>query len=115
MSTEHTPGPWWATQGCTGTWYVSTRRDRQPEDAPPSPYGAAITCAVGDHTETRTSGNEEANARLIAAAPDLLAALRSATFALESAVMLAGLHALAEPAANARAALNRFYGEDTTA
>jgi hypothetical protein len=75
MSTEHTPGPWWATQGCTGTWYVSTRRDHQPEDAPPSPYGAAITCVVGDHTETRTSGNEEANARLIAAAPDLLAAL----------------------------------------
>jgi len=59
--------------------------------------------------------NHAANARLMAAAPDLLAALRSATFALESAVMLAGLHALAEPAANARAALNRFYGEETNA
>lgn len=32
---------------------------------------------VGDHTEKRTSGNEKANAQLIAAAPDLLEALEN--------------------------------------
>ena len=36
-------------------------------------------------------------------------ALRDAAFALESAVMLAGIRALAEPAANARQALERYY------
>lgn len=36
-------------------------------------------------------------------------ALRDAAFALESAVMLAGIRALAEPAADARKALERYY------
>lgn len=36
-------------------------------------------------------------------------ALRDAAFALESAVMLAGIRALAEPAAAARMALERYY------
>lgn len=39
----------------------------------------------------------------------LAEALRNAAFALESAVMLAGIHALAEPAADARKALERYY------
>ena len=69
----------------------------------------------GGHAQGIDPDTLDREAVLVAAAPDLLAALRSATFALESAVMLAGLHALAEPAANARAALNRFYGEETDA
>ena len=39
----------------------------------------------------------------------LAEALRNASFALESAVMLAGIRALAEPAAAARQALERYY------
>ena len=39
----------------------------------------------------------------------LATALRDAAFALESAAMLAGIRALAEPAAAARQALERYY------
>lgn len=39
----------------------------------------------------------------------LAEALRDAAFALESAVMLAGIRALAEPAADARKALESYY------
>lgn len=39
----------------------------------------------------------------------LATALRDAAFALESAVMLAGIRALAEPAAAARKALASYY------
>jgi hypothetical protein len=103
MNTEHTPGPW--------TLEISdVPQTNKPFCGICGADGAGIVYAT-----LRAPGELIANARLIAAAPDLLAALRSATFALESAVMLAGLHALAEPAANARAALNRFYGEETNA
>jgi hypothetical protein len=103
MNTEHTPGPW--------TLEISdVPQTNKPFCGICGADGAGIVYAT-----LRAPGELIANARLIAAAPDLLAALRSATFALESAVMLAGLHAIAEPAANARAALNRFYGEETDA
>jgi hypothetical protein len=39
------------------------------------PHGAHLCMGIGDHTEERTCGNEEANALLIAAAPDLLEVL----------------------------------------
>ena len=94
MSTEHTPGPW-----------VVSKPSGNYIDAP----------AIKGSIAALTYSAKPADARLMAAAPDLLAALKSATFALESAVMLAGLQALAEPAANARAALNRFYEEETNA
>lgn len=68
----HTAGPWWPVQDTGKRWYVATRRDRDKVDAKPSPFGATIAHSIGDHTEARTSGNEEANARLIAAAPELL-------------------------------------------
>jgi len=81
MGAQHTPGPWWATTGGTG-WEVRTYRDGEnPETSPyiGEYYGASITHGIGDHTEARTRGNEEANARLIAAAPDLLEALEKAS------------------------------------
>ena len=63
----HTPGPWKFGKELTarsGEWLVSF-------DAGSKGRGIAIA-------ETRAgSGNEEANARLIAAAPDLLAACKS--------------------------------------
>lgn len=74
MESKHTPGPWWAYQNTAGRWGVATYRDN--EDPATSPFigsstGASITLSIGDHTEARTSGNEEANARLIAAAPEM--------------------------------------------
>lgn len=56
MSTEHTPGPWKAAPAESPTYSIG------PTDPSVKPGIVAVT--VG--------GNDEANARLIAAAPDLL-------------------------------------------
>ena len=74
MSAAHTPGPWTVT--------VDTRRSshmpqvsRLGNDG--TPYVIASVCGgIG-------KGAREANARLIAAAPDLLAALQRAHWALD--------------------------------
>lgn len=74
----HTPGPWWPLQNSAGAWMVATYRDsdEQANDKRIGSTSGAIICtSIGDYTEARTSGNEKANARLIAAAPDLLQAL----------------------------------------
>lgn len=79
MSAQHTPGPWWPCESPAGSWDVRTYRDDEDPKTSRhigSEYGASIATDIGDHTERRTRGNEEANARLIAAAPDLLEALR---------------------------------------
>jgi Asp/Glu/hydantoin racemase len=68
-TTQHTPGPW--TQG---------------DDNPLSIYGKYTNVATvhGTHaTGARTEEEARANARLIAAAPDLLAALQEATMVLK--------------------------------
>jgi len=64
MKTQHTPGPW----GCIYTSnhahnYRITRADKTP---------LPLTVIANDHSEQR------ANARLIAAAPELLEALKEA-------------------------------------
>ncbi len=76
-TTKHTPGPWWAIYNGT-YWDIKTRRDRDPQDIGPYDYGASIGHVIGDQIESRTNGKEtqEANARLIAAAPELLAVLK---------------------------------------
>lgn len=53
----------------------------------------------------------KANARLIAAAPAMLEALKQCVFALDSAVMLQGLKELAPFAEQARAVIVRVEGE----
>ena len=57
METKHTPGPWDAIPDCpeegSGDWYV-----------------------VADNEDVLARGSSEPDARLIAAAPDLLAALQ---------------------------------------
>lgn len=63
MSTSHTPGPWIA-KGAT-IW-----ADRPGRDSAGIPVVAS--CLVAGHDDPRN----EANARLIAAAPELLAELR---------------------------------------
>lgn len=57
MTTKHTPGPWAAFQN-------------RIQSAEGEPIADALMVSDFD-----TSGEDEANARLIAAAPDLLAAL----------------------------------------
>lgn len=74
----YTPGPWAAVEDSCGDPIVVTYRDDQdPAKWVPTNYSASISTSVGDHTELRTCGNEWANAKLIAAAPDLLEALQA--------------------------------------
>ncbi len=74
---DHTPAPWWPVNDPISGWSVKTYRDHSdmtPEDEAKIgwKWGANICSSIGDHTEKRTTGNEAANAALIAAAPDLL-------------------------------------------
>src|SRR5688500_2102326 len=65
---EHTPGPWFVERG------TIVRYDRE---ANPSHWRSPAVCHTGMTHGMGVAGLEdEANARLIAAAPDLLAALR---------------------------------------
>ncbi len=63
---EHTPGPWQARQWSSGNWHVT------PVAAFHVPLIASTEYQAGHGIDAPT---EEANARLIAAAPDLLATL----------------------------------------
>ena len=70
MTTEHTPGPW---------HYISGAVYARPADAEDSTMTAiAMRCSQkrGDIAEQFSPTEKDANMRLIAAAPDLLAALQ---------------------------------------
>ena len=74
MSTKHTPGPWLlehnlGTDDLDCGWSVLEREQ--------NPYRGDV-CRVTDaeHIDGITKGERDANARLIAAAPELLGALR---------------------------------------
>lgn len=71
----HTPGPW-AIGLAPGPWAIGIETDL--------PDSAQIIDADGWHLATVTLDPVDANARLIAAAPDLLAALEAALIALET-------------------------------
>lgn len=78
MTTQHTPGPWAVTTvgSCHGIHPAASDNERDdicrvaPHNYHPNGWQAA-------------KGEAEANARLIAAAPDLLAALREAVEIIE--------------------------------
>jgi hypothetical protein len=80
MKAKHTPGPWEVREGA----YIF---------APDGSYVAKTTGNIKDYQENAKT--EEANARLIAAAPDLLAALEETikllTIAGELIITLEGL------------------------
>ena len=73
MDAKHTPGPWTVTPTLTGTLSIN-----KTENVPIATVGGA-----GWHLGKETA---EANARLIAAAPDLLAALEEIAAADSGAV-----------------------------
>lgn len=69
MMKKHTPGPW-EVSGGDGIWAVS-------------PWNARFRLATVTKPSPMNGIDWEANARLIAAAPELLEALRSLTHAVE--------------------------------
>ena len=93
MTTQHTLGPWYSLAEGVADAAIGYR---------------AIIDADG-YTVCNPSPMGEANARLIAAAPDLLAALIDAEFLLRKAAQLAGpmQDSFARSAADARAAIAR--------
>ena len=65
---KHTPGPWTVTADGAG-WYI--------ECAPERGHSVAyIMAEIGEEDPDTSDDEKEANARLIAAAPDLLEALQ---------------------------------------
>ena len=94
----HTPGPWFTTRPTSyGTIYVEARL-----------RGSTLQ-EVASVGPTETSDQQEANGRLIAAAPELLKALRELV-ALEADGKHASESSI-EPWERARAAIAKATGE----
>ena len=93
MTTQHTPGPWFANDSLQ--LFAET--------------GQHIA-SLDSSTEGFEGGTLYANARLIAAAPDLLAAVQH-LLATMSITDEEGLLEFAEPVAKARAAIAKAIGE----
>jgi len=76
MSAQHTPGPWtfsrWNEFGDM-RFYIS-----QADGAPHTPQLSDVATLIAETTSNEWQSIQEANARLIAAAPELLAVLREA-------------------------------------
>lgn len=76
METKHTPGPWTVTADGAG-WHI--------ECAPERVHSVAyIRAEIGEEDPDTSDDEKEANASLIAAAPELLAALQEVTMMLDS-------------------------------
>ena len=75
MSPSHTPGPWQAlVSGCTRAIATSNEAPKQ-----------ATICRLFTESDSFVPGEPEANALLIASAPELLAALAGCADALREA------------------------------
>jgi methionine synthase II (cobalamin-independent) len=104
MNTQHTPGPWTYSRSAVqyGDWrfYVA-----QAEGAPYTPHYSDVATLIAETVNDERRSIQEANARLIAAAPDLLEALKrlmGGTTTLQDAQ---------EAAQQARAAIAKATGE----
>lgn len=101
---QHTPGPWKAEFRDTGfgCWNITAK-----DDVSGVASDRAIL-AVVNYTMTRTNDHAgDANARLIAAAPDLLSALEYAVEAMEACDGMPGQFTRVRTILEARAAIQR--------
>ena len=74
MTTQHTPGPWTFSQS---TEYGDKRfYIAQADGAPYTPHYSDVATLIAETVNDERKSIQEANARLIAAAPDLLEALQ---------------------------------------
>jgi hypothetical protein len=74
MTTQHTPGPWAFSQSAQ---YGDTRfYVAQGDGAPYTPHYSDVATLIAETVNDERRSIQEANARLIAAAPDLLDALK---------------------------------------
>jgi hypothetical protein len=85
MSAQHTPGPW-VIKPATGPEKEHLYFDVKPVLAVDDPYrGSVCTVHDAENIEGITVAESEANARLIAAAPELLDVLRDCLHFMEMA------------------------------
>ena len=90
MSNKHTPGPWTVTADGAG-WYIECSPERGHSVA-------YIRAEIGEEDPDTSDDEKESNARLIAAAPELLEALKLIANAENSALDLAYCKGIARAA-----------------
>ena len=90
MSNKHTPGPWTVTADGAG-WYIECSPERGHSVA-------YIRAEIGEEDPDTSDDEKEANARLIAASPMLLEALKLIANAENSALDLAYCKGIARAA-----------------
>lgn len=106
MSAAHTPGPWLALPPC---------RPGRPRLIAPTCHGGDISNVALVYAPDKDDATGRANARLIAAAPELLEALRDIVEAVDPAVGGLTLEDWAAgPVAAARAAIATATNEEPT-
>jgi len=76
MNTKHTPGPW--TFSSSEQWGDTRFYVAQQEDAPYTPNYSDVATLIAETVSGEYVRIQEANARLIAAAPELLEVLQEA-------------------------------------
>jgi hypothetical protein len=101
MSAQHTPGPWRVTRDA---YIIPAAHAGRPIGAHVDPETDRATYAHVICTMAQRFGIDAANARLIAAAPELLTELQGALMALEA-------YGFTQQAGTARAAIAKATGE----
>lgn len=107
MKITFIPGPWHIRNLRSEGHDIGFTDDLQIATVP-DPAGFGIPIAMVSYHEKY---QREANARLIAAAPDLLAALEAVTLAIEQLVNIRSGSPVAYSVRKARSAINKARGE----
>jgi hypothetical protein len=109
METKFTPGPWsfsrWEQLGDT-RFYIA-----QADGAPYTPNYSDVATLIAETVSGERVAVQDANARLIAAAPELLALLDECQDCIEWCAQECGHHAAAELAERIAALIAKATGE----